>query len=255
MTSRTPQTVTSPFDRIRQVHPNGTEYWSARALAPVLGYEKWERFSDTIDRARLACANSGQNTQDHFPVAGKMVALGSNAQRNIQDIELTRYACYLTAMNGDPRKPEIASAQMYFATRTREAELQCVRPEQVVPNDPILAQLQMMLQLRNDHLALTEEVREITARLDHAPISGSQLTTVFHLGQQLGKLMGNYAKGWGLLKTKFNLAGYRDLPGHQYEEAVQFLQFQIQAQLNSSAQQALQPILDLRLTTQDHTAV
>jgi len=255
MTSRTPQTVTSPFDRIRQVHPDGTEYWSARALAPVLGYEKWERFSDAIDRARLACANSGQNTEDHFPVAGKMVTLGSNAQRNIQDIELTRYACYLTAMNGDPRKPEIASAQMYFATRTREAELQRVRLEQVVRNDPILAQLQMMLQMRNDHLALTEEVRELTARLDHAPISGSQLTTVFHLGQQLGKLMGNYSKGWGLLKTKFNLAGYRDLPGHRYEEAVQFLQFQIQAQLNNSAQQALQPILDLRLVNQDHTAV
>jgi len=255
MTSMTPQTVTSPFDSIRQIHPDGTEYWSARALAPVLGYEKWERFSDTIARARLACANSGQNTQDHCPVAGKMVALGSNAQRNIQDIELTRYACYLTAMNGDPRKSEIASAQLYFATRTREAELQRVRSKQTISTDPILAQLQMMLQLRNDQLALTDDVRELTARLDHAPISGIQITTIFRLGQQLGKLMGNYSKGWGLLKSRYSLAGYRDLPSYRYEEAVQFLQLQIQAQVNSSAQQTLQPVLDLRLANQDHTAV
>jgi DNA-damage-inducible protein D len=101
----------------------GIECWSARELQKLLGYSKWERFENVIQKAKDACKNAGEDINNHFPDIGKMVSIGSDAERTIKDIALTRYACYLIAQNGDSRKEEIAFAQNYFAVQTRKAEV------------------------------------------------------------------------------------------------------------------------------------
>ena len=111
------------FEAIKQTDENGNEFWYARDLQRVLNYAKWENFSKVIDRAMLACKNSGLNVFDHFPDVRKMVEIGSGAEKRIKDYELTRYACYLIVQNGDPRKEIIALGQTYFAIQTRRQEL------------------------------------------------------------------------------------------------------------------------------------
>jgi len=101
----------------------GIECWSARELQVLLGYSKWENFEKVIQKAKDACKNAGEKIENHFPDVRKMVEIGSSTERLIDDIALTRYACYLIAQNGDSRKQEIAFAQNYFAVQTRRAEL------------------------------------------------------------------------------------------------------------------------------------
>jgi DNA-damage-inducible protein D len=101
----------------------GVECWSARELQALLGYSKWENFEKVIQKAKEACANAGENIPDHFPDVRKTIPMPKGAEKEIQDILLTRYACYLIAQNGDSRKAEIAFAQNYFAVQTRKAEV------------------------------------------------------------------------------------------------------------------------------------
>lgn len=101
----------------------GIECWSARELQQVLNYTKWDNFLKVIEKAKEACNNSGEAVSDHFADTGKMVALGSGSEREIEDVALTRYACYLVAQNGDPSKPSVAFAQTYFAVQTRKQEI------------------------------------------------------------------------------------------------------------------------------------
>lgn len=111
------------FEDLKQANNHGAEHGSARDLQPLLGYGQWRRFEDAIERAKTSCEQSGNDPAYHFAGAGKMVELGSGSQRKIEDYQLSRFACYLIAQNGDPRKPEIAQAQKYFAIQTRRQEL------------------------------------------------------------------------------------------------------------------------------------
>jgi len=101
----------------------GLECWSARELQVIFGYSKWNNFLKVIEKAKTSCEQAGETVTDHFADIGKMVVLGSGAQRELEDIALTRYACYLIAQNGDPAKPSIAFAQTYFAVQTRKQEM------------------------------------------------------------------------------------------------------------------------------------
>ena len=111
------------FEELKQSNEHGAEYWSARDLQPALGYSQWRRFEQAIERAITSCKESGNPPANHFAGAGKMVELGSGSQRQVEDYHLSRFACYLIAQNGDPRKPAIAQAQKYFAVQTRRQEL------------------------------------------------------------------------------------------------------------------------------------
>ena len=102
---------------------NGIEFWFARDLQKLLGYDKWENFVNVIEKAKVACKNTGHEVNDHFPEVRKTIPMPKDATKEIDDYKLTRYACYLIAQNGDPRKDEIAFAQSYFAIQTRKQEL------------------------------------------------------------------------------------------------------------------------------------
>lgn len=113
----------SLFESIRHVNDYGEEFWYARELQIALEYKQWRRFCSVINKAKAACKGSENSVSDHFADVGKMVNIGSGAERELDDIQLSRYACYLIVQNGDPRKKVIALGQSYFAIKTRQQEL------------------------------------------------------------------------------------------------------------------------------------
>lgn len=114
---------TGPFEEIKRTNEHGAEYWAARELMPLLGYEKWNNFKNAVKKASISCERSGNEPEYHFADVGKMVPTGSGAERSVSDMHLSRFACYLIAQNGDPNKSQIAGAQRYFAIQTRRQEL------------------------------------------------------------------------------------------------------------------------------------
>ncbi len=130
------------FESIKHVNENGQEFWYARELQKVLGYSEWRNFQNVINKAKDACKNSGNSVQDHFVDVNKMVGIGSNASRPVDDIEFSRYACYLVVMNGDSTKEIIALGQTYFAVKTRQQEL--------IENYESLDEDQKRLAIRNE---------------------------------------------------------------------------------------------------------
>jgi hypothetical protein len=117
------------FDEKKKIAKNGSEYWMARHLQAILGYEDWRNFANSIERAKQSCEVSGVDPSHHFVGTTTMVDIGSGAKRNMDDYYLSRYACYLIAMNGEPTKPEIGAVQAYFAVQTRRQEI----TDQLVP--------------------------------------------------------------------------------------------------------------------------
>src|SRR6266480_7750406 len=113
----------SPFESIKRETEEGTEYWSARDLAKILGYTEYGKFKNAIKKAEIACENSDQEVADHFAHVGEMVSIGSKAKRKVEDVHLSRYACYLLVENSDPSKPIVALGQAYFVVQTRRQEI------------------------------------------------------------------------------------------------------------------------------------
>ena len=132
----------SLFESIKHVNEYGQEFWYARELQIALEYSKWENFKKVIDKAIESCTNSGTETWDHFAEVRKMVPIGSGAERELEDYELSRHACYLIVQNGDPRKKVIALGQTYFAVKTRQQEL--------IENFDSLEEDQKRLAIRNE---------------------------------------------------------------------------------------------------------
>ncbi len=113
----------APFEEIRRTNPDGNEFWSSRDFAQVLSYVNYRHFQAVIEKAKTACSKSGQQIEDHFVGADQMVEIGSGAQRSVQTVMMSRYACYLVIQNADPAKEIVAQGQTYFAIQTRRQEL------------------------------------------------------------------------------------------------------------------------------------
>ena len=156
------------FDGIRHVDEVGNEYWLARELARVLEYSQYRHFQPVLERAREACRNSGQRVADHMEDVLTMVGIGSGAQREVEDLRLSRYACYLIVQNGDPSKPVIANGQTYFALQTRRQELEDDRKFAQLSEDDKRLAIRNELATHNRHLAAAAKEAGVDTPLDYA---------------------------------------------------------------------------------------
>ena len=154
------------FESIKHIDENGAEFWLARELQIALEYAQWRRFQESVERAKTACEASGLNVMDHFADVGKMIDLAKGAQREIADIKLSRYACYLIVMNGDPRKEVIALGQTYFAVKTRRQEI-ADDLAQLSEDDKRLA-IRDEVTIRNKFLASSAKAAGVVTPVDYA---------------------------------------------------------------------------------------
>lgn len=156
------------FDAIRHVDDAGNEFWRARELANVLEYSQYRHFGAVVDRAREACQVSGRKVADHFEDVLTMVGIGSGAQREIEDVRLSRYACYLIVQNGDPSKAVIALGQTYFAIQTRRQELADDAQFAKLSEDDKRLAIRNELAQHNRHLAAAAKDAGVLTPLDYA---------------------------------------------------------------------------------------
>ncbi|MFC3114504.1 DNA damage-inducible protein D [Cellvibrio fontiphilus] len=156
------------FDGIRHLDADGNEYWSARELAPLLEYLQWRNFAQVVDKARVACQQAGKSVTDHFADISKMVEIGSGARREVEDVRLSRYACYLIVQNGDPSKPVIAQGQTYFALQTRRQELADDKKFAQLSEDEKRLAIRHELAAHNKHLAAAAKDAGVNSPLDYA---------------------------------------------------------------------------------------
>lgn len=156
------------FEGIKQTDDEGNEFWLARPLAKVLDYSEYRHFLPVIERAREACRNSGQPIANHFEDVLEMVDIGSGAQRELPDVRLSRYACYLIVQNGDPSKPVIANGQTYFAMQTRRQELADDAKFARLNEDEKRIAIRNELATHNKHLAAAAKDAGVESSLDYA---------------------------------------------------------------------------------------
>ncbi len=167
-TDQTPDPSASLFERIRQFDEDGLEFWSARDLMKVLDYTEWRNFKTALIKAQIACENSGQDPSDHFVGATKMVALGSDARREVEDMHLSRYACYLVVQNADPAKEVVALGQTYFAVQTRRQEVSDAAAMAELSEDQRRLLLRQRIKLQNTDLASAAKTAGVITGQDFA---------------------------------------------------------------------------------------
>lgn len=158
----------SLFERIRQVDEDGLEFWSARDLAGVLEYTNWRNFKSVLLKAQNACENSGHDPTDHFVGAIKMVAIGSDARREVEDMHLSRYACYLVVQNADPAKEVVALGQTYFAVQTRRQEVSDETAMAELSEDQRRLLLRQRIKVQNSDLASAAKTAGVITGQDFA---------------------------------------------------------------------------------------
>jgi DNA-damage-inducible protein D len=172
MTPRSAMSTTddsqTPFERIRQVDEDGVEFWSARDLMPILEYTKWQNFKTVLIKAQIACVNSGNDPANHFTGASKMVALGSDAKREVEDMHLSRYACYLVVQNADPAKEVVALGQTYFAVQTHRQEVSDAAAMAELTEDQRRLLLRQRIKVQNTDLASAAKTAGVITGQDFA---------------------------------------------------------------------------------------
>lgn len=167
-TDQSPDSSVSLFEQIRQVDPDGAEFWSARDLMPTLEYVSWQKFKNVLIKAQIACENSGFDPGNHFIQAVKMVAIGSDAKREVEDIHLSRYACYLVVQNADPSKEVVALGQTYFAVQTRRQEVSDAAAMAELTEDQRRLLLRQRIKLQNTDLASAAKTAGVITGQDFA---------------------------------------------------------------------------------------